>query len=348
MKNKILFATIVIVITAVLASCASRQSSKVGQKSDFFAMNTYVSVFTQEKNSELHKNIEQLTRNYEKLFSSKYDDSHLDNYYSSSDIYSDHNELFVLAHNVAEDTDGAFDYTLGSLTSLWDITGAARVPSDKEISDALSVCRYKNAHIENGKVILDNQNTKIDLGAVAKGYTGDKIKELMKENGIKNGYVSLGGNVCAIGSSENNVKNGKLGWSVAVNNPFDTSEIIGKLDITDATISVSGSYERFFEQDGKIYHHIFDSKTGYPAQSDLVSVAVICENGTLADALSTALFCMGYEKSKQFYSENKYDFQAVFTLSSGKVFVTDGIMDKFSPSYDASKNGQKLEFPQYK
>lgn len=347
MKNKLLFSTVVIVVVALLASCAAHRESKVGHKSDFFAMNTYVSVFTDKNDASLHKSIRELTVTLEKMLSSKYDSALLKDFSDSSDVYSEYMDLFLLAHDIACKTEGAFDYTLGNLTSLWDITGQARVPTTEQINYALSLCGYKNAQIIEDTLVIENKDIQIDLGAIAKGYTGDRIIELMKSSGINSGYVSLGGNISVTGDSENNIKNGKSGWSVAVNNPFDTSEIIGTVDVCNSTVSVSGSYERYFEKDGKIYHHIFDTKTGYPAQSDIISVAVICENGALADALSTALFVMGYENAVKFYNDGIYDFEAVFTLSSGKVYATDGILDKFIPSYQAKKDGLPLDFPQY-
>ena len=111
---------------------------------------------------------------------------------------------------------------------------------------------------------------------------------------------------------------------------MNTSSTVGNIVLSDGYISVSGDYERYFEYEGKKYHHIIDTKTGYPADTDIISTAVISEDGTLADALSTALFVMGVERSLEFYKEKIYDFEAVLITKKGEIYITDGIKGRFT------------------
>ena len=184
----------------------------------------------------------------------------------------------------------------------------------------------------------------IDLGGIAKGYALEKAKNVLEDSGEENFCISFGGNVAVSGSSEGNIRNGKKGWNVGVTNPFNKEEILGSLLMDDGIVSVSGSYERFFEKDGKIYHHIFDSQTGYPSSSDLVSAVVITDDGALADALSTALFVMGKDDAIEFYNEKIYDFEMILVAQDGNVYVSGGIEEKFSLNENAChKNGNKLK-----
>ena len=134
------------------------------------------------------------------------------------------------------------------------------------------------------------KNMKIDLGGIAKGYTSSRVMQIFKDCGVTSGLVSLGGNVQALGT-----KTDGTDWQIAIENPDKSSDYIGVVSVKDKAVITSGGYERYFEKNGKTYHHILDPKTGYPAESGLKSVTIVSDNGTLADALSTSLFVMGKE-----------------------------------------------------
>ncbi|MBR5527427.1 MAG: FAD:protein FMN transferase [Clostridia bacterium] len=335
MKHLFKAALAAFVVIAVLSVCGC--TADKFEYSDFFAMNTYVSVSAQGADKQILDNIRTAFTEYEKQLSAHYDGSVI-NSPESSDAESYQNTMILLkqAHSISEATNGAFDFTLGAVTKLWNITGnSPSVPSQNEISEALSHCGYDKISFSDGRFYSSDNKLSIDLGAIAKGYAGDRGMEILKNSGIANASISVGGNVTVIGSSPANLKCGTKGWKVGIKNPFDTSDILGTVNISDATVSVSGSYERYFTQNGKIYHHIFDSTTGYPAESDLISVAVICRDATIADALSTALFVMGYDKAMDFCNSNIYDIGAVFCTADGRVFTTDNIKDDFIPNTNA-------------
>ena len=175
------------------------------------------------------------------------------------------------------------------------------------------------------KISFGAEGMKIDLGGIAKGYTSSRIMDIYKENGISSGLVNLGGNVQALGTKTDGTK-----WKIAVQSPDDTEDYLGILSVQDKAVITSGGYERYFEQDGVTYHHIIDPKTGYPAESGLVSVTIVSKDGTLADGLSTSLFIMGEEKAADFWRKHKDDFDAILMSDNGTLYVTEGLENDFS------------------
>jgi thiamine biosynthesis lipoprotein len=169
------------------------------------------------------------------------------------------------------------------------------------------------------KVSFGITGMEIDLGGIAKGYTSSRVMDIFREHGVKHGLVSLGGNVQAIGTK----KNGKP-WRVAIQNPESEMEYLGVLNIEDKCVITSGGYERFFEKDGVHYHHIIDPRTGYPADSGLISATIISEDGALADGLSTSLFIMGKDEAEKYWREHADDFDYILEDEDGTLYVTEG------------------------
>lgn len=220
------------------------------------------------------------------------------------------------------DTDGAFDFSVGALTKLWGIGfGGEAVPSQSEIDSALKHKGAESLLCENGKV-KKPESIKLDFGGAAKGYACDRAADILEKENVKSAVISVGGSLLFWG------RNGLKGsWTVAVRDPYNNGKYAGTFNLDSGFVSTSGSYERFFDFDGKRYHHILDPSTGYPAVSDLVSVTVIAQSGTVSDVLSTACFILGEEKSKSLLE--KYSAKAVFIYSdksvSGSVdFMCDG------------------------
>lgn len=254
--------------------------------------------------------------------------------------------LYILEKSleIAENTDYAFNPCMGSITELWDITsGKNYVPEYGLVADALEACDINNIRIsENTAEVSDG--TKVDLGGIAKGYALEKMLEFeISENKDTNVCINLGGNIALSGSSESNRKKDEYGWNVGITNPFDKNTIVGTLKTSDCFIAISGAYERFFEKDGTVYHHIFDPSTGYPAKSDLASTAVINKSGIEGDALSTALFVMGFDKSVEFYKSGVYDFDMILITNDGVIYITEGIASDFTLDADARDlNGKEM------
>ena len=169
----------------------------------------------------------------------------------------------------------------------------------------------------------------IDLGGIAKGYAADQVAEIFRSRQVPRGKIELGGNILVIGDKPDGTA-----WRVGIQDPkrADAADgLVGVLNLMDAFAVTSGSYQRYFEQDGKIYHHIIDPATGYPADSGLTSVTVVADsetgNGTMCDALSTDLFVMGEEKALDFWRSGVYDFELVLVTEDDRVVVTAGLAD---------------------
>lgn len=221
--------------------------------------------------------------------------------------------------DISRDTDGAFDVTVAGLTKLWSIgEDTQRVPEDEEIKAEIKNVDYEKINIQGSSVTLD-PNTQIDLGAVGKGAACDNVMTYLKASDIKGAVVSVGGSIVAYGSY--NKKGDK--WKIAVKHPRKDNEYLGVISLSQGFVSTSGDYERYFEQDGKRYHHIIDANTGYPAESGLISVTVVCDSGILSDALSTACFILGKEKSLPILE--KYEAAAIFVDSELNVSTVGDI-----------------------
>ncbi|MDO5702866.1 MAG: FAD:protein FMN transferase, partial [Lachnospiraceae bacterium] len=164
-----------------------------------------------------------------------------------------------------------------------------------------------------------------DFGGIAKGFTSDRIMDVYREAGVSSGLVSLGGNVQALGTKTDGSR-----WKIGIQNPEKDGTYLGIIEVEDRAVITSGGYERYFEEDGKTYHHILDASRGRPSDSGLKSVTIVSENGMLADALSTALFVMGADRAEKFYSEHGDAFEMVLLTEDGKLLVSEGLKGFFS------------------
>lgn len=298
-----------------------------------FALDTSISAtVTNTDDYDVLKTSMNKINDYEKLFSKTIKDSDINKLnYNKNVEFSTLNkntvEILKIAEKVSNQTNGAFDFTLGNISDLWQFTSQnPKVPSNDEITKQLQCSGYKNFSIKNNSIVLNN-NINIDLGGIAKGYITDLIVSDLKENGVDSAMLSLGGNVFVLGN-KNNKK-----WKVGIANPSSPNNIVGYVEVSDKSVVTSGNYQRYFEENGKIYHHILDSQTGYPANSGLKSVTIICDNSTLADAYSTAFFVMGVDKSIKFLKDNNVkNIDAIFITSQDKIICTNNAKKIFTPT----------------
>ena len=219
---------------------------------------------------------------------------------------------------------GDFDITVGGVTELWDFHADpedAKLPDADALAEAVKHVGYDKIEFDGNKVRLTDPETKIDLGGIAKGYIGDRMADLLEERGVTSGIVNLGGNVICIGG-----KTADDDFVIGVEAPFsDRTEIVGKIGARDMTLVTSGVYERKIEVDGKLYHHILSTKTGYSADTDLDAVTLTAEKGHSmdTDALSTICLIKGYEEASKLI-EKTDGVEAVFVLHDGSIQKTSG------------------------
>ena len=302
---------------------------------EFFAMDTYMEVDAYGDNGE--KAVAKAEKEVNKL------DSILSTGKSTSEISklnknkkqvvsADTMSLIKESVKISKETNSAFNPAIYPLMELWGFTTKNYyVPKDNEIKTLLNHMDIDNIKIDERKneVSFKDSNMKIDLGAIAKGYTSSKIIDIFKENNVKSGMVTLGGNVQVLGKKPD----GSL-WKVGIQNPIGEDEYLGVLQTSDKAVITSGGYERNFTKNGKTYHHILDPSNGYPANNGLTSVTIISSDGTLADALSTSLFVMGKDKAIDFYKKSNYNFDFILYTSDNKLIISDGIEDIFSSDLD--------------
>ena len=220
-----------------------------------------------------------------------------------------------------------FNPFCGKLISLWDKAREKKqLPPEEDI--ILNNSYPPSLVFTENKAYLKNPEQEINLGAIAKGYITDRLVEILDSEKIDSALISLGGNIYAKGEN----KNGNP-WKIGIANPDNNGEYIGIISAKDTAIVTSGDYERYFESDGKKYHHILNPETGYPAESGLRSVTIVTPNATLADMLSTKCFIAGFEKSKEILKE--YDAQAIFITTDDKVYFPKELKDIFD--YDEKK-----------
>ena len=303
--KKIVLIFCVFLVCLSFSSCSEKKVS-----STELAMNTVISITAYgDRADEAVKASFKEVKRIEALLSCHIDDSEISRinkwaHTKKQKVSDETAKVLKKALWVCQKTNGAFDISLKPISDLWNINAQnPKVPSNEEIKSALSTVGYENIEIDGNFVSFKKKGMQIDLGGAAKGYCADRIKEILKAHGIKNALIDLGGNIYALGKNEQG-KN----WRIGLQKPdgkrgeyFRVEELSGKSAVS------SGSYERYFEQNGKIYHHILDRKTGCPSNSGLISVTVVSENSFEADMLSTAIFVMGADEFEKIKSEFEFD-----------------------------------------
>ena len=225
--------------------------------------------------------------------------------------------------SITKESDGAFDIAIAPLTSLWDFTAEdPKVPDDADIQNALPLCSSDGVTINGQDIILPSDDIQFDVGAIAKGYIADRLKDFLVKKGVNSAIINLGGNVLCIGSKPDGTP-----FKVGIQKPFaDRNETEAVMDITGKSVVSSGIYERCFKQDGKLYHHILNPKTGYPYDNGLISVTIISDQSVDGDALSTTCFALGLDEGLKF--AEKKGVQAVFITEDYELHYTDGFQDE--------------------
>ena len=341
-----MFTASLILCSAVLSGCSAQTKSGENMAADSqepisataIKLNTAVTVTIYDsKDRDLLTKCMNLCDKYEKVFSRTSADSELyklnhrkltpvegteDTYQVSDDLA----ELISEGLDYSELSKGAFDIAIEPLTSLWDFTAEdPQVPEDSLIQAALPKCDYHNISVDKDKneITLKTDDTAIELGAIAKGYIADRLKDYLISQNVKSAIINLGGNVLCIGGKPDN-----SAFKIGIQKPFaDRSETIAVMDIRDKSVVSSGIYERCFEQDGILYHHLLNPKTGYPYDNGLIAVTIISDKSVDGDALSTTCFALGLEDGMKL-AESLDDVQAFFVTSDYEIHYTKDFRKK--------------------
>ena len=310
-----------------LTGC-SAESSPEPVQGTFFAMDTVMD-FTIYGESGLIDQSESLIASLESLVSVTDTGSELYaiNQTGSGTLTGKASSLMEQALEICRRTDGALDLSIYPIVRAWGFTtGSYQVPDEAEIQALLPLVDYRKIQYDaaTGTVTVTlPEGMEIDLGSVAKGYAGQLAAQMLREHGVQSALLNLGGNVQTVGTKPDGSP-----WQIGIKDPQGEDAMM-VLSVEDQAVVTSGGYERYFEQDGQTYWHIMDPSTGHPADSGLISVTIVGDEGVVCDGLSTALFVMGLEKAADLWAQSG-DFEAVFVTASGEVYITEGLRDRFA------------------
>lgn len=323
----VITAVMVILLTAVVVFFVSDAFYKTDEHFGYSMGSEIIVVFDRGNNKEIADTLFSRINNLDtKGISRKSADSEIYalNKNGSHELSEEILGYMKQAADICETSGGALDVTIGGLSSLWDFDSSnSMIPDITQIETEKSFCGYEKMTF-NGYTVTLGENQTVDMGALGKGIACDVAKNVFEENNVKKALLSVGGTVMTY--SDEGYSWGNHTWGIAVRTPEteDSSPLL-RINLTEnKVISTSGNYEKFFEENGMLYHHILDPKTGFPSDSDLKSVTIIADSGLISDALSTACFVLGKENSASLLE--KYNAQAIFVDSENNVYITSGII----------------------
>ena len=331
-----LFLILVILAASALTGCSKK---KVVEQSPItkstFLLNTIVTISLYDStDATIIDDAFKLISDFEKVYSRTATDSELyklnehqlpetNGVYTVSDDLAD---ILQKAYYYSSLTDGAFDLAIEPISSLWDFTAdVKKVPDPALIKERLPAVNYKNVHINGNQVSFDNSETGIDLGAIAKGYIADKVKAFLLDKGVKSAMINLGGNVLCVGEKPDG-----SAFNIGIQKPFaDRNETVAVMELKDMSVVSSGIYERCITVNDKFYHHILNSKTGYPTDNNLIAVTIISKESVVGDGLSTSVFALGLDKGMDLI--NALDgVYAVFITDDYKMHYSNGFKENIT------------------
>ena len=297
----LVLATILVILTYIFNNYLFQQEPLV--KNGFY-FNTIIAIQLNDSQDEsLIDTCFDMANTYEHYFSRTLEGSDIYNINHANgapvEVHDETAELIRYGIAFGDLSGGVFDISIGALTDLWDIpNNNGTIPAQSQIDAALATVDYRQITVDGNTVTLGNPDAALDLGGIAKGYAADRMREYLNANGACEGFINLGGNVLTLGQKANDEP-----YHIGIRKPFgEDGETITAVDVTDRSIVTSGRYERYFEKDGHIYHHILDPKNGYPYDNGLNGVTILSDSSMAGDALSTICFALGQEKGTEFLS----------------------------------------------
>ncbi len=303
--------TLLVLILVIFYSCsctgkAHSPEADVKTKTGFFFDTVITITIYDDVSDQLLDDCIDICKKYELLFSRTIPQSDISRINSGEQGFVADSETIQLINTgfyYSQISKGALDLTLAPVIQLWDFTsGNDEIPSDSDIKEALQKTGYEklynNEYTKGTQLTSDmliNSGLSLDVGAIAKGYIADKLKEYLTNNGVRSAFIDLGGNILCIGSKPDSSP-----FKVGIRKPFsESNELMKIVEVSGRSVVTSGVYERSFYKDGKLYHHIIDSSTGYPVDNNLLSVTIISDKSVDGDALSTACFVLGKDKGME-------------------------------------------------
>lgn len=292
--------TVAVLFTTGCSGLARKPLSYTG-----VALDTVISIQIYDSHDEaLIKKCQSMCEEYEAKFSRTIETSEVAQINAAAgapvEVSDDTVKLIKKGIYYGNMSDGAFDITIGSVSSLWDFKAEDPAPPAAEaIAEAVKHVNFRKIMIDGNTVKLLDPSAKLDLGAIAKGYIADRIKEYLREEGVRHALINLGGNVLAIGGRQDGSP-----FQIGVQKPFDESgEYITAVSLNNKSVVTSGTYQRCFEKDDILYHHILYPTSGNPCNNGLNSVTIITDSSLTADALSTTCFLLGPDEGMRLVNQ---------------------------------------------
>lgn len=304
----------------------SNNYTKSPYKFSGFYFDTYIEITIYDAcDEEILTGLDDLCKKYDSLFSPTKEGSDIYKINQMKDdvlVSEDTSYLLSEALTFSDKTDGIIDPTINSVYILWTFSNELAdknnpLPTTNDINNALSTVDYKKIKIDGDRVSI-GEHQSINLGFIAKGYIADQISKYLSEQGIDNALINLGGNVLCMGQPYD-----KEAYVIGIEKPFDNSKYYTTLKISGKSVVTSGIYERYLEYDGKIYHHILDTKNGYPIDNNIYSVTVVGDSSMICDGLSTTLFALGTEDGIDFLNKYYPDYECMYILDDYSQVCSD-------------------------
>lgn len=322
-------------ISAFLVGCSSKEQSQPPMTKSNFILGTVVDITLYDHQDEktIDEAFDRIREIEEKMTINSENPSQitkLNNASGSGEVELSKDTFYVLEKGkyYSQLSGGEFDITIGPIVKLWNIgTDYAAVPDPNALTEKLKLVDYNKLALNSEKQTakLEASGMIVDLGAIAKGYAADEVASILRKRGVEHAIINLGGNILTVG---NNI-NGNL-WKIGIQDPYHPrNDYVGIVEVKDKTVVTSGIYERYFEQDGKRYHHILEPKTGYPADNGLAGVSIITDHSIDGDGLSTSTFILGLDKGMELI-ESLSGVEAIFITTDKKIYMSKGLKGIFT------------------
>lgn len=321
----------ILLLTIFSLTGCSRTIEPIQRTSLFFDTYITITIYDQNADEKLLDACEDLAAYYELCFSPTLKTSDLYKLNHSKgepvEVHAETAQLIEDALYYCSLTDGQIDLTIEPVSRLWNFSSQSlsqnydhALPDSQALKDALTHVNYRNIKVEQNKITLLDPDAQISLGFIAKGYIADAMKSYLKEQGVTSALINLGGNILAIGN-----KSGNQPFNVGIQKPFDKQGIpLLTLGISDQSLVSSGIYERYFELNNKLYHHILNPQTGYPITNELYGVTILSDSSEEGDGLSTTCFVLGLNEGQRLI-ESLDGIEAIFITSDYQIIKTSGL-----------------------
>ena len=325
MIKKIICVLLSVILCFSFAACSSGKNDY--SEKQFFVMDTLFTlrIYGEDPDAQTHfVRVNELLCEIESVLSRTVeasDVSRINKARTASELSPHTIAVLSAAYEVMHLTEGAYLPTMGAISDLWRIAGETNtLPDNAQLAIALTEAK-KGFRLEDGVCTLLGEGSLLDLGGIGKGYAADCVLAYLKQANVKGALLSFGSSVATIGEKGNDEP-----FLISLRHPRDPNGTVGTLKNPKGVLSVSGDYERYVTVGETRYHHILDPESGYPTDSGLASVAVLCEQGVYSDALSTAFLVMGQDRVEAFLASGKIVADAVFVSADGERCATPNIL----------------------